>query len=370
MYTLDRIALREIALPLKEPFRSAAGEVSLRRLIIVEAWCGGVVGYGESPPLSEPFYTEETTETAWYVLEAFLIPRVLGRPWSTPHDVARALAPVRRHYMAKAGLEGAVWDLYARLAGISLSRALGGERRDVPAGIAIGVQDDLKALADKVKRALDEGYRRVKIKIKPGWDIEPVAFLRERFGDFPLMADANSAYSLADAHRLKRLDPYGLMMIEQPLAWDDIVDHARLQQEIATPICLDESITSAEAARHALELGSCRAINIKPARVGGLAEAVRIHDVCRERGVPAWCGGMLESGIGRAHLVALASLPGFSLPGDISASARYWHEDIIEPPFVLSAGGVIAVPEGPGIGVAVKREALERFTVRAREFTA
>jgi len=368
-YSVDRIILREVALPLKEPFSTATGRVDIRRLIIVEAWCDGVAGYGEASPLSEPFYTEETTETAWHVLESFLVPRVLGRAWSSPAEVASWFAPIRRHYMAKAGLEAAAWDLYARLMGLSLSEALGGERRFVPSGIAIGVQDDLAALAAKVKRALEEGYRRIKIKIKPGWDLEPVRFLRDRFGDFPLMADANSAYSLADVEHLKRLDPFGLMMIEQPLAWDDIVDHARLQKELATPVCLDESITSADAARHALELGSCRVINIKPARVGGLCEAVRILHLCRERGVPAWCGGMLESGIGRAHMVALASLPGFDLPGDISASDRYWREEIVDPPFRLLPGGFIAVPQGDGIGVAIDHGALRRFTVRLREFT-
>jgi len=368
VYRLDRIVLREVALPLKEPFVSGVSRVDVRRLLVVEAWCGGVCGYGESSPLSDPYYTEETTETAWHVLESFLIPAVLGRPWRSPADVAARLAPVRRHFMAKAGLEGAVWDLYARLQGLPLSRALGGTRDRIPSGIAVGITGDLAALGERVKQALDAGYARVKIKIKPGWDVEPVRYLRERFGDFPLMADANSTYTLQDAHRLKELDAYGLIMIEQPLAWDDLVEHARLQQLLETPICLDESIPSLAAARAALDLGSCRVINVKPGRVGGLLEAMAIHDLCRERGVPAWCGGMLESGIGRAHLVALASLPGFTLPGDISPSGRYWERDIVEPPFTLLPGGEIAVPSGPGIGVAVDREALERCTVRARAF--
>lgn len=370
MFQIDRVLLREIALPLKEPFVTATGRVDVRRLIVVQAWCDGVTGFGEASPLSDPFYTEETTETAWHVLESYLVPRVLGASWDSPAEIAARLSPVRRHFMAKAGLEGAAWDLYARVRGVSLARALGGTRSSVPSGIAIGVQDDLDALVAKVRRALDAGYQRIKIKIKPGWDVEPVRALREQFGGFPLMADANSSYTLADAGRLRQLDAYRLMMIEQPLAWDDIVDHARLQQEIETPICLDESITSADAARQALELASCRVINIKPARVGGLAEAVRIHDLCLERGVPAWCGGMLESGIGRAHLVALASLPGFSLPGDISASDRYWREEIVEPPFALAPGGMINVPAGPGIGVAVDLQRLQRYTVRAREFLA
>lgn len=367
---VESITLREIALPLKNSFVTATGRVDVRRLIIVEARCGDSVGYGEASPLSDPFYTEETTETAWHVLESFLIPRVLSQAWTTPHDVAALLAPVRRHLMAKAGLEGAVWDLYARRQGTSLARALGGKADSVPAGISLGIADDLDALIRRVEEALAAGYARVKIKIKPGWDVKPVRALRKRFGNFPLMVDANSSYTLADTEHLKRLDEYGLLMIEQPLAWDDIVDHARLQAALETPICLDESIVSLAAARHALELGSCRVINIKPGRVGGLSEAVRIHDLCRDSGIPVWCGGMLESGIGRAHNLALASLPGFTLPGDISASDRYWVKDVIDPPIALAAQGKIPVPGGLGIGVQVDREELERRTVRVRTFSA
>ena len=278
------------------------------------------------------------------------------------------LEPVRRHYMAKAGLEGAVWDLHARLNGLSLSKALGGEADSVPAGISIGIEGDLPALTSEVEQALSAGYGRIKIKIKPGWDLAPVRHLRERIGDFPLMVDANSAYTLADTERLRQLDEYDLLMIEQPLAWDDIVDHARLQAALQTPICLDESITSLAAARQALELGSCRVINIKPSRVGGLAEAVRIHDLCLSKSIPVWCGGMFESGIGRAHNLALSSLPGFSFPGDLSASDRYWQKDIIDPPITLTPDGRIRVPQGPGIGVTVDAAELERRTIRVRTF--
>lgn len=370
MPILDAVTLREIALPLKTPFVSGVGRIDVRRLIVVEARCQGVTGYGEASPLSDPFYTEETTETAWHVLESFLIPLVLGREWHSPADIAEALAPVRRHSMAKAGLEGAVWDLFARLQGISLAKALGGGAPSVPAGISIGIPTDLDALTARVEKALEAGYARIKIKIKPGWDVEPVRVLRERLGDFPLMVDANSAYTLADLDQLQRLDEFGLLMIEQPLAWDDILEHARLQAAIETPVCLDESITSLTAARHALELGSCRVINIKPGRVGGLCEAVRIHDLCHAHGVPVWCGGMLESGIGRAHNLALASLPGFTLPGDLSPSDRYWHREIVRPPISMLPSGHVAVPAGPGIGVEVDQEELDRRTVRSRSFAA
>lgn len=370
MVRLESVTLREIELPLKTPFVTGIGRVDVRRLIIVEVRCGDVVGYGEASPLSDPFYTEETTETAWHVLESFLVPLVLGREWSSPHDVSDLLAPVRRHFMAKAGLEGAVWDLHARLSGVSLAEALGGETDSVPAGISLGIPNDIDTLCLRVEQALAAGYARIKIKIKPGWDIEPVRALRKRLGSFPLMVDANSAYTLADADHLRRLDEYALLMIEQPLAWDDIIEHARLQAVMTTPICLDESITSLTAARHAIELGSCRVINIKPGRVGGLTEAVRIHDLCISSGIPVWCGGMLESGIGRAHNLALASLPGFSIPGDISASDRYWRRDIIDPPITMTPQGRIQVPQGLGIGVEIDRKEIERRTVRLRTFVA
>lgn len=370
MPIIDAITMREIALPLKTPFVTGVGRVDVRRVIIIEARCQGVVGYGEASPLSDPYYTEETTETAWHILESFLIPRVLGKRWRTPFDIAAMLAPVRRHFMAKAGLEGAAWDLYARSQGVSLAKALGGASASVPAGISIGIPGDLETLALQVEKALKAGYARVKIKIKPGWDIEPVRMLRERLGDFPLMVDANSAYTLADTDHLRRLDEFNLLMIEQPLAWDDLFQHAQLQAALKTPICLDESITSLAAARLALELESCRVINIKPGRVGGLSEAVRIHDWCRSHGVPVWCGGMLESGIGRAHNLALASLPGFTLPGDLSPSDRYFEREIVKPPITLLPSGRLPVPDGPGIGVEVDVQELERRTVRLRSFHA
>lgn len=381
--TVERIVLREIRLPLKHPFRASWGSETERRLLIVEAHAAGEVGYGEVSALSAPFYTEETPDTAWYVLERFLIPLALGRAWHHPEDLAECMRPVRRHFFAKAGLEGALWDLYSRLRGITLADAL---RRTLPAtdgtsslppsppprriaaGAVIGLVDDLDALARQARALAGAGYRRLKVKIQPGWDLVPLRHLRETLGDFPLMADANGAYTLDDLPRLKALDDLNLMMIEQPLAADDIVDHARLQQELATPICLDESLCSLEDARKALDLGSCRVVCLKPGRVGGLSEARRIHDLCRSRRIPVWCGGMIESGIGKAHGLALASLPGFTLPGDFSPSDHYWVEDVVEPAITLDSQGYVPLPDKPGIGFKVRTDALQRATVRVQTF--
>ncbi|MCK8817889.1 o-succinylbenzoate synthase [Natroniella sulfidigena] len=365
---LSKVILREIGMKMKNPFVTGSGKEDERRLIIVEAHSEQGIGYGEVSALSAPYYTEETTQTSWYVLKEFLLPLAFKEEWDKPVQLAELLEQVRRHHMAKAGLEGAVWDLYARENNTSLISLLNGKSRAVPSGVSVGIYPDLDQLVEVVGDYLELGYQRIKIKIKPGWDKKPLQALREKYGNFPLMVDANASYTLADANRLKRLDRFGLMMIEQPLAQDDIIDHAKLQQVIGTPICLDESIESVAQARKAIELGSCQIINIKIARVGGLRQALLIHQLCQEREVPVWCGGMLESGVGRAHALALSSLPGFSLPGDISASARYWEEDIITPEVTLSEDGYIELPTGPGLGFKVKRDLLEEYTVRKEEF--
>lgn len=368
MIRLDRIVLREVVLPLKEPWVTAFGELRARPLLLVEAHQDVHTGYGEASPLPHPYYTEETLQTAWHILEEFLVPLALSREWSSPGEFAAAARAVRRNGMAKAGLEGALWDLEARRAGLPLHRLLGGVRSEVPAGIALGFAPSIDTLVRRVGDALAAGYRRVKIKVKPGWDVEPVRALREAFGHFALMVDANGAYTLHDADRLRALDDFGLLMIEQPFGPDDLVDHAALQARLSTKLCLDESLTSLHMLEQALQLGSCRAVCLKAGRVGGVAEALKAHALCLERGVDLWCGGMLESGVGRAHNLALASLPGFTLPGDLSPSDRYWEEDLVSPPVRMTPDGAIPLPEAPGIGFEIDREAVDRFTVRARRF--
>ncbi len=366
---LERVELILVELPLVEPFETSFGRESLRPCVLVKAQSDGLVGWGECVAGSGPWYSYETVETAWHVLRSFLIPTVLGRPLEHPETMARGWARVRGHPMAKAGLEAALWDLWAQAQGISLREALGGVKERVESGISLGIQPSLEALLERVERALARGYRRVKLKIRPGWDVQVVKAVRERFGPIPLSVDANAAYTLSDLDTFKALDRFELMMIEQPFRYDDLVDHAELQKQLRTPICLDESVPSPEAARQALKLGSGRIINVKPGRVGGLAAARKVHDLCVERGVPVWCGGMLETGIGRAHNVALASLPGFTLPNDLSESARYYRRDLVEPPFVLNPDGTLPVPRGPGIGVEVVEERVERATVRREAFT-
>jgi o-succinylbenzoate synthase len=289
---------------------------------------------------------------------------VLSASIDHPRDLQQVLAPVRGHPMAKAAVEMAVWDLAARQQDVPLSRLLGGQAPRIASGVSIGIQDSLEDLLRKVETELAAGYRRIKLKIKPGWDVEAIRAVRTRFGDVPLMADANGAYSLADADHLRRLDEFGLMMIEQPLASDDLFDHARLQPRLATAICLDESIHDARTAAEALDMGACRIINIKPGRVGGHAESVRVHDACVARGVPVWHGGMLETGVGRAHNLHLASLPNFTLPGDIAASGRYYAPDLIEPAIEVAGDGTVAVPTGAGIGVTIAGDRVERATLR------
>jgi O-succinylbenzoate synthase len=350
---IDRIVLREIRMPLVHPFETSFGRTTERRIILVEVSADGLSGWGEVTCGEHPFYNEEWTDSAWLILR----------------DYSPA-SPIRGHHMARGGLEAALWDLDARRNGVPLWKQIGGgARREIPCGVSIGIQDSIDELLRKIDTEVAAGYQRIKIKIKPGWDVLAVGEVRKRFPRICLMADANSAYTLADADHLRRLDEFYLMMIEQPLAHDDIIDHAELQAKLATPVCLDESIRSAHHAEQAIRLRACHIINIKLGRVGGFAEARRIHDVAVAAGIPVWCGGMLESGIGRAHNIALSTLPGFTLPGDVSASSRYWTRDIVTPPVEVTAGGTIVVRDGPGFGYEIDHEYLDRITVRQEVIT-
>ena len=367
---IDRIELREVRLPLVHPFETSFGRETEQRAVIVRIDSGDLAGWGESAAGIGPWYSYETVETCWHVQRDFLVPLLLGQEVESPRSIHERFAPVRGHNMAKTGLEQAVWDLFGKAAGIPLARLIGGEKDRIESGVSVGIQASLDGLVDRIGGFVDRGYRRIKIKIKPGWDTDAAAAVRERFPDLPLMLDANSAYTLDDVGLLRRLDRFDLMMIEQPLGHDDIVDHAKLQAQIETAVCLDESIVTPEHAGWAIELGSCRIINIKPARVGGLGAAIAIHDLCQAHGLPVWCGGLLETGIGRAHNVAVSSLPNFRLPGDVSESARYYERDLIDPPFELNPDGTITVPTGPGIGVAVDEEWLGACTFRSEVFPA
>jgi O-succinylbenzoate synthase len=361
-----RIEMREIRLRLVHFFETSFGRTIERRILLVRVLDReGAEGWGECTAGEGPFYSEEWIDGAWEVTRGFLAPMTLGREVESAAAVGDLLKRVRGNRMAKAAIETACWDLEATRLGVPLWKHLGGVRAEIPCGVSIGIQDSHEQLLEKIERELADGYQRIKIKVKPGWDREVVEVVRKRFPDIALMVDANSAYTLADVPMLRALDEYGLMMIEQPLAYDDREDHARLQKQIKTPVCLDESVRSAEDARKAIESGACRIVNVKLGRVGGHAEARRVERVCREAGIPVWCGGMLESGVGRAQNIAMATLEGFTLPGDVSASARYWEEDIIEPPVTVTKRGTIQAPEGPGLGFKIKRERVEALTVRA-----
>ncbi|WP_338777883.1 o-succinylbenzoate synthase [Metabacillus sp. FJAT-52054] len=365
---IKKITLHLTEMKLVEPFESSLERVENRESMIVEVQDEqGIAGWGEGVAFSSPWYTEETVKTSVHMLEDFLIPICLNTDYSHPNEVSASFSSLKRNRMAKAALEMACWDLYGRQTGQSLSNLLGGTKRHIEAGIVIGLAPLTEMLAS-IERALASGYKRFKVKIKPGRDIELIREIRRVYPNLPLMADANSAYSLDQADLLKALDEFELMMIEQPLAADDIIDHAVLQRKIQTPICLDESIESADDARKAINLGSCQIINIKPGRVGGLTETKKIHDICQGQGIPVWCGGMLETGISRAHNIAAASLSNFSIPGDISSSSRYWHEDIIVPEVIVENGEII-VPEGPGIGFEVNRQLLKKYTKQIFSFS-
>ncbi|HET8647228.1 MAG TPA: o-succinylbenzoate synthase, partial [Vicinamibacteria bacterium] len=360
--------VRLLALPLRRPFQTSFGRTTRKEFLLVTVQAQGLAGHGECVADVRPDYLPETNQTAVHVLRDFLVPAALALDLARAEDMAAAFTGVRGHEMAKAALEMAVFELFARRAGLPLWRLLGGSGGAIPAGVSIGLQDDTAALLARVEEEVAAGYRRVKIKIEPGRDRALVEAVRARWPSLPLMVDANSAYTLADADHLATLDGQGLMMIEQPLGHDDMVDHAVLQRRLRTPLCLDESVRCAEDARKALEMGACRIVNVKAGRVGGFAQSRALAEVCRARGAPAWCGGMLESGIGRLANVHLQTLPGFTLPGDTSASLRTFAEDLVEPPVTVSPDGLIAVPDGPGIGHEIVWPRVEKATVWQEEW--
>ena len=362
---IQRVELREIQLPLIAPFITSFESFTHRRIILVQVFdYDGTTGWGECVATEEPLYNHEFIDGAWMLLRDYLIPKLFNWDMDSPALIADKFAPIRGNRMARAAIEAACWDLYAKQQQKPLWKVLGGIRTKIDCGVSIGIQPSLPEMVEKIERELADGYQRIKLKIKPGLDIQVAETARNRFPDTPIMLDANSAYTLADTQMLKELDKFNLMMIEQPLADDDLIDHATLQRQIATPICMDESIASVEFARQAHEIGACKIINIKLGRVGGHTEATRIHDYCLANAIPVWCGGMLETGIGRAHNVALSTLPGFCLPGDVSASKRYWKQDIIEPEVIVDASGQINAPAGPGIGYEVNLEFVESLTLR------
>ena len=365
---IDRIGLTLVRLPLARTFRTSSSSKSRIDHILVRVEAGGAVGWGESASPSDPYYCPETTETCWHILKDFLAPAVLGREWATIDELVAHYAKVKGNNFAKSGLEMACWDALGKVEGRPLVDMLGGTAAAIVSGVSLGIEDDLPTLLGLVEQYAREGYRRVKLKIAPGSDVAVVREVRRAFPDLPLQVDANSAYTLGDIDHLRRLDDFDLLLIEQPLAHDDIIDHAKLQAIMKTPICLDESIHSADDARKALDLAACRAINIKVSRVGGLREARRVHDLCLGRGVPVWCGGMHEFAIGRAANLAVSALPGFILPGDISGSDKYYREDLVEPP-LLAIGGAIPVPRSPGLGVTPIRERIDRQALRTLTLT-
>ena len=364
MFHIERLRLRLVRLPLVAFFETSFARVYDKTFILVSIDGDGADGLGECVADVDPYYSEETNVTAWHLIKDFLAPMLLGRAFGHPRDVFPSLARVRGNNMAKAAVEMAMWDLAARSQNVPLSRLLGGTRAEIASGVSIGIQDSLDQLMGKIEKELAAGYQRIKIKIKPGWDLEAVERVRKMFGQIPLQVDANAAYTLEDAAMLARLDPFKLLLIEQPLDYDDVMDHAVLQKQITTPVCLDESIHTVRIARDAIEAKACQIINIKPGRVGGHQASIELHDLCAAHGIPVWHGGMLESGIGRAHNIHLASLPNFSLPGDIAASKRYYQPDLIDPEIDIARDGTIEVPTGPGIGVNIVRERLEKATLR------
>jgi o-succinylbenzoate synthase len=366
---IKRVILRHLKMDLLHPFTTSLGKEVDRDFILVEIQDeDGRSGWAESVACADPFYKEETLKTNWHIMEDFLIPLLQQKEIQHPDEVSQRFAHIRGNYMAKAALEGAVWDLYARRQNLSLSKALGGSKSQIEVGLSVGIQPTIDETLRKIEAGLNEGYKRIKIKIKPGWDLNLTRAVRNGFPSIPLMVDANSAYTLADADHLAQLDEFDLMMIEQPLAHDDLIDHAELQARMRTPICLDESIHSAEDVRKAIKLGSTQIINIKIGRVGGLTEAKKIHDLCQTHGVPVWCGGMLESGIGRAHNIAITTLANFTLPGDTAASSKYWPRDIVHPEITVD-NGIISVPDTPGIGYESDHDQIKALTLHEKVYT-
>jgi O-succinylbenzoate synthase len=366
---IESITLREIRMALKAPFETSFGVSHHRRILLVELVLDGATGWGEVTASETPGYNSETTDTAWHVISEFISPLLIGTTITAASECGALLSSIRGHEMAKAGVENALWDAEARLKGISLSNLLGGTISEIASGVSLGIRENPSSLVRKVEEELRSGYQRIKLKIKPGKDLDYVAAVRKEFPEILLSVDANSAYQLEDAPYLRKLDDYNLLMIEQPLGWDDIYAHSRLQSQLQTAICLDECIHNSSHALAAIELKACRIINIKLGRVGGHSEARRVEHTCRTRDVPVWCGGMLETGIGRAHNIAISSLTGFTLPGDVSASKRYWNEDIIEPEVEVTPRGTIHVPTSPGIGYEVRHARIEELTVRARHWS-
>ena len=363
---VERLTLREIRMRLKAPFETSFGVTEERRVLLIEVICDGVSGWGEITAMQSPFYNSETTETAWHVVCDFIAPSIMGREISSAADWSDQLVGIRGHNMAKAGVETALWDADAKLRKVPLWKLLGGTRQEIACGVSLGIRKNPDSLVSQVATELASGYQRIKLKIKPGKDVEYVTAVRQHFPNILLSVDANSAYMLEDAAHLQQLDVFELLMIEQPLAWDDIYSHARLQAQLRTALCLDECINHSSDAETAIELRACRIINVKLGRVGGHTGARRVHEVCVNNSVPVWCGGMLESGIGRAHNIAMSTLPGFTLPGDVSASSRYWHEDIIEPEVSVSPQGTISATTESGIGYAVRQDLIDKLTVRSR----
>ena len=367
---IEAITLRELQMPLVHFFETSFGRTYSRRILLVTVHCDSVEGWGECVAGENPFYSSEWIESAWSTLTQHLVPVLLGKRIETARECPALLAKVRGHRMAKAALENALWDAEAIQKKIPLWQLLGGTRREIPCGVSIGIQDSVEPLLDKVQTELAAGYRRIKVKVKPGWDVNVLEPIRSRWADITLSCDANSAYTLDQVEHLREFDQFHLLMIEQPLWDDEIYYHARLQKELRTAICLDESIVSARSAAFAVEIGACRIINVKVGRVGGFSEALHIHDVCQSQKIPVWCGGMLETGIGRAHNIALSTLANFSLPGDVSASKRYWKEDIVDPAVEVSPQGMISISDQPGRGYEIKTDLIEKLTVRKETLRA
>ncbi|HTK95969.1 MAG TPA: o-succinylbenzoate synthase [Terriglobales bacterium] len=361
---VEALTLREIQMPLVHFFETSFGRTYSRNIVLVTVHCDGLTGWGECAAGEDPFYSEESFETAWYAILKYLAPAVVGKTLERGRDAAPLFARVRGHRMAKAAVENALWDAEAQQRRLPLWKLLGGTRREIACGVSIGIQDSLDQLMQKIETELAAGYRRIKIKVKPGWDVDAFERIRARWPEIVLSCDANSAYTLDDLELLKRFDRYNLLMIEQPLWHDDFFFHAELQKQLKTRICLDEAIRGARDAQAAIELGACKIVNIKVGRVGGFTEAIATHDVCRDRGIPVWCGGMLESGVGRVHNIALSTLENFSLPGDVSASKRYWKEDVIEPEVEVRKDGFIPVKDEPGSGYRIREDLIEKLTVR------
>jgi O-succinylbenzoate synthase len=367
---IELIAIRELKMRLKAPFETSFGVTHNRRILLVEVVADGVSGWGEVTTGETPSYNPETTDTAWHVISDFIAPLLTGKSIASAADVATLLAGIRGHEMAKAGVENALWDIEAQQKRLPLAKLVGGSWDEIRCGVSLGIRENPEALVKKVAEEVGNGYQRIKLKIKPGKDLEYVAAARREFPETQLSVDANSAYALEDTEHLQKLDVFHLLMIEQPLRWDDIHSHAKLQKQIETAICLDECINSVNDAQAAIESGACRIINIKLGRVGGHSSARKVHDMCWQNNIPVWCGGMLEAGVGRAHNIAMSTLPNFTLPGDVSASARYWDEDIIDPEVEVTPQGTIRVPTTPGLGYKVKRELVEKLTVRKRDWAA